>query len=378
MTQETLLVHGAHSFEPHTGALSTPIYQSATFRHPSLGQSTGFDYSRCGNPTVAELEANIACAEHGKGGLAFASGMGAISALIKLFHNGDHIIVSQDLYGGTYRLFNEYYASYGMEFSWVDTSDFAQIEAAIKASTKCLFVETPSNPMMTVADIERCAALIHKKGGILVVDNTFLTPYFQNPLDLGADIVVHSGTKYIAGHHDTLCGLLAYKDLDKFDAPLRAAQMSEGATLGPFDAWLALRGMKTLALRMEKSSQNAAAIADMLRCHPAVEKVFYAGFSDHAGYAVSKKQACGFGSMISFYLKNAARLPEVLKKVKLIMFAESLGGVESLITYPLVQTHAAIPQDMRERAGINDKLLRLAVGIESTEDLIADLKQALE
>ncbi|GHT51114.1 cystathionine gamma-synthase [Spirochaetia bacterium] len=376
MTQETILVHGAHAYEEHTGALSTPIYQSATFRHPGMGQSTGFDYSRCGNPTVAELEASIARAEHGKSGIAFASGMGAISSLIKFFKPGDHIIVSADLYGGTYRLFNEYYASYGMSFSWVDTGNFDEIKQSITAATKGLFVETPSNPMMTVADIRRCADLIHAHDGTLIVDNTFLTPYFQNPLDHGADIVIHSGTKYIAGHHDTLCGLLVLNDTEKYETVLRNAQMSEGATLGPFDAWLALRGMKTLALRMEKSQQNAIKIADMLRSNPAVEKVFYTGFSDHPGHTVSKKQSRGFGSMISFYLKDPTRIPDVLKKVSLIMFAESLGGVESLITYPLVQTHSAIPEHLRNKTGVNDKLLRLAVGIESAEDLIADLKQA--
>ncbi|GMO38901.1 MAG: PLP-dependent aspartate aminotransferase family protein [Termitinemataceae bacterium] len=377
MKPETLFVHGAHSYEAHTGAVSMPIYQSATFRHPALGESTGFDYSRCNNPTRGELEATIARCEHGKTAFAFASGMGAISALIKFFKSGDHIIVSSDLYGGTYRLFNEYYAQYGFSFSWVDTSDFAAIEAAFTPKTKAIFIETPSNPMMKVTDIARCAEFMHKRDGIIIVDNTFLTPYFQNPLDFGADIVVHSGTKYLSGHHDTLCGFLVFNDNDKFELPLRNAQWSEGACLSPFDAWLALRGIKTLALRMEKSQQNAFAIAEMLRSHHAVEKVFFVGFEDHPQHEISQCQTRGAGSMISFYLKDASLIPSILKKVSLIMFAESLGGVETLITYPLVQTHNAIPEAMRLSAGVTDKLLRLSVGIEDCSDLIADLKAAL-
>jgi cystathionine gamma-synthase len=369
-------VHGAALFEPHTGAVSIPIYQSSTFRHPGLYETTGFDYSRGINPTRTELEKTIALLENGNYGLAFATGMGAISAVIKLFNPGDHLIVSEDLYGGTYRLFNEYYAHYGFSFSWVDTSDFAKTEAALRPETKALFLETPSNPMMKVSDIRRCGELIHKRGGFLIVDNTFLSPYFQNPLDLGADIVVHSGTKYLAGHNDTLSGFIVHSN-PELDEPLRSIQKSEGASLAPFDAWLTLRGIKTLAVRMEKHEKNAREIAHWLREQPEVAKVFYPGFENHPQYDLSLTQARGFGGMISFYLKDVAGVPVLLKKVSLILFAESLGGVESLITYPLVQTHGAIPEAMRLAAGVNDRLMRLSVGIEDPGDIIEDLKQAL-
>jgi cystathionine gamma-synthase len=368
-------VHGAALFEPHTGAVSTPIYQSSTFRHPGLYESTGFDYSRGINPTRAELERTIAFLEKGQYGLAFATGMGAISALIKIFGPGDHLVVSEDLYGGTYRLFNEYYTRYGFSFSWVDTSDFAKVEAAVRPETKALFIETPSNPMMKVTDIRRCGELIHKRGGLLIVDNTFLSPYFQNPLETGADIVVHSGTKYLAGHNDTLSGFIVHSK-PELEEPLRNIQKSEGASLAPFDAWLTLRGIKTLAVRMEKHARNALKIAQWLREQPEVEKVFYPGFEDHPQYALSQSQARGFGGMISFYLRDAAFVPVLLKSVSLILFAESLGGVESLITYPLVQTHGAIPEAMRLASGVNDRLMRLSVGIEDPGDIIEDLRQA--
>jgi cystathionine gamma-synthase len=369
-------VHGAALFEPHTGALSTPIYQSSTFRHPGLYETTGFDYSRGINPTRTELERTVALLENGKYGLAFATGMGAISAVIKIFRPGDHLVVSEDLYGGTYRLFNEYYARYGFSFSWVDTSDFARVEAALRPGTRALFIETPSNPMMKVTDIRRCGELIHKRDGLLIVDNTFLSPYFQNPLEIGADIVVHSGTKYLSGHNDTLSGFIVHSKAE-LDQPLRNIQKSEGASLAPFDAWLTLRGIKTLAIRMEKHAENALKIARWLREQPEVEKVFYPGFEDHPQYDLSLSQARGFGGMISFYLKDAAFVPALLKNISLILFAESLGGVESLITYPLVQTHEAIPETMRLSAGVNGRLVRLSVGIEDPADLIEDLRRAL-
>jgi cystathionine gamma-synthase len=302
--------------------------------------------------------------------------MGAISSLIKLFKPGDHIIVSADLYGGTYRLFTEYYAKYGFLFSWADTSDFKQIEMNFLEQTRALFIETPSNPMMKVSDIHRCAGFIHQKGGHLIVDNTFLTPWLQNPLDLGADFVIHSGTKYLSGHHDTLSGFIVHSN-DEAEGPLREAQMSEGATLAPFDSWLTLRGLKTLALRMDKSARNAERIAGWLRGHPAVEKVFWIGFPDHPQYALSQAQSRGPGGMISFYLKDAALVPSVLKRVSLILFAESLGGTDTLITYPVVQTHSAIPEAMRAANGVNDRLLRLSVGIEDADDLISDLNGAM-
>ncbi|GHV75762.1 cystathionine gamma-synthase [Spirochaetia bacterium] len=375
LSMRTVTVHGATLFEVRTGAISTPIYQSSTFRHPGLGETTGFDYSRGINPTRMELEKTIALLEHGTCGLAFATGMGAISSVIKLFKSGDHLIVSEDLYGGTYRLFSEYYARYGFSFSWIDTSDIALVEASLKPNTKAIFIETPSNPMMKVTDIRRSAELIHSRGGILVTDNTFLSPYFQNPLDLGSDLVVHSGTKYLAGHNDTLSGFIVHSRPDLAD-DLVNAQKSEGASLSPFDAWLTLRGIKTLSVRMERHEKNARRIAHWLREHKRVEKVFYTGFEDHPQYRLSGTQSRGFGGMISFYLKDAADVPKLLKNISLILFAESLGGVESLLTYPLVQTHGAIPEAMRLSAGVNDRLMRLSVGIEDADDLIADLDSA--
>jgi cystathionine gamma-synthase len=374
---DSILVHGVTAFDPVTGAISTPIYQNATFRHPGLGESTGFDYTRAVNPTRTELEKTLALAEHGKHGLAFATGMGAISAMIKLFKSGDHIIVSEDLYGGTYRLFNEYYAKYGFEFSWVDTSEFSNIEENLRPKTKALFIETPSNPMMKVTDIKRCAELIHSRGGSLIVDNTFLSPYFQNPLDRGADFVLHSGTKYLSGHNDTLAGFIVHSREDAADE-LRNIQKSEGASLAPFDSWLLLRGIKTLALRMQRHESNARVIASWLRNHPKIEKVFYTGFEDHPQYRLSSDQARGHSGMISFYLKKASDVSVLLKNISLILFAESLGGVESLITFPLVQTHGAIPESMRLAAGVNDRLVRLSAGIEDPDDLIADLDTALK
>ncbi|MDR2768388.1 MAG: PLP-dependent aspartate aminotransferase family protein [Treponema sp.] len=373
---DSVLVHGATPFDPVTGAISSPIYQNATFRHPGLGESTGFDYTRAINPTRTELEKTLALIEHGRHGLAFATGMGAISAIVKLFKAGDHLIVSEDLYGGTYRLFNEYYAKYGFEFSWVDTSVFERIEENLRPRTKALFIETPSNPMMKVSDIARCAELVHSRGGSLIVDNTFLSPYFQNPLDLGADFVIHSGTKYLSGHNDTLAGFIVHSREDAADE-LRNIQKSEGASLAPFDSWLLLRGIKTLALRMKRHESNARAIAFRLRGHPKVEKVYYTGFEDHPQYSLSCNQARGHSGMVSFYLKDAADVAVILKKISLILFAESLGGVESLITFPLVQTHGAIPEPMRLAAGVNDRLLRLSAGIEDSGDLIADLEAAL-
>ena len=366
---DTVCVHTARPFDPVTGAISTPIYQSATFRHPRLGESTGFDYSRAINPTRSVLEETIALLEGAKYGLAFATGMGAISCAIKLFGVGDHIIVSEDLYGGTYRLFEGYYSKYGVEFSFIDTSELGKVAAAMKPNTKALFIETPSNPMMKITDIAACAKLIRDRGGLLIVDNTFLTPYFQNPIAFGADIVVHSASKYLSGHNDTVAGLIAHAR-DDLDPLLREAQKSEGASLSALDSWLVLRGIKTLAVRMERHKSNGEAIAKWLQSRPEVERVFYSGFTPHP-------QSRGNAGMVSFYLKDPNKAPKVLEKLKLILFAESLGGVESLVTYPLVQTHGAIPESMRLSAGVNDRLLRLSVGIEDKEDLIADLAQAL-
>jgi cystathionine gamma-synthase len=341
-----------------------------------LGESTGFDYSRVCNPTRGVVERAMALMEGGKWALAFATGMGAISAMVKVFAPGDHIIVSEDLYGGSYRLLHDYYANYGFLFSFVDTSDFSKIVGATRPETKAIFIETPSNPMMKVSDIRRCAEYIHTRGGLLVTDNTFCTPYFQNPLRLGSDFVIHSGTKYLAGHNDTLSGFIVHSNED-YGEKLLDIQKSEGASLSPFDAFLTLRGIKTLALRMERHQANAERVAQWLRAQPQVEKVFYTGFPDHPQYELSQRQARGHNGMVSFYVKDAGDVATLLKRLKLILFAESLGGVESLITYPLVQTHSAIPESMRLSAGVNERLVRLSIGIEHPDDLIADLAQAM-
>jgi cystathionine gamma-synthase len=372
----TKVVHGCKCYDPHTGAVSFPIYQSATFRHPGLNNTTGYDYSRLQNPTREELENTVANLENGRYGFAFSSGMAAISTILKLFGPGDHIIVSDDLYGGTYRLFEEIYKRYGVQFSYADTSNIHDIEKEIKPNSRAVFVETPSNPMMKVADLRKISELSKSKDLLFIVDNTFLTPYFQRPLEFGADLVLHSGTKYLGGHNDTLSGLIVAND-DALAERLRLIQKSEGAVLPPFDSWLILRGIKTLSVRLERQQANAAAVAGWLCHHKSVTKVNYVGLRNHEGYEISKAQTSGFGAMISFEVKNQSIVEQVLEKVRLIIFAESLGGVESLITYPAVQTHSVIPEEMRRKIGVTDTLLRLSVGIEAVDDIIADLEQAL-
>ncbi|MBN7772220.1 trans-sulfuration enzyme family protein [Clostridium aminobutyricum] len=373
---KTKVVHGYKGYDAQTGAISFPIYQSATFRHPGLNESTGYDYSRLQNPTREELEKTVASLEHATHGFAFSSGMAAITTVIKLFSPGDHIIVSDDLYGGTYRIFEEIYKKFGIEFNFVDTSNTEEVVRNFKPNTAAVFIETPSNPMMKISDIEAICEYAKSKGALTIVDNTFLTPYFQTPIDLGADIVIHSGTKYLGGHNDTLAGVLLLND-DALAEQIQLIQKSEGAVLAPFDSWLILRGIKTLAIRMEKQQENALKIAEWLKTHPKVEKVYYAGLPESEGYEISKKQATGFGAMISFSIYDVELVEKILQRVNVIIFAESLGGVESLITYPMVQTHAAIPPEIRERIGVDERLLRLSVGIEDSDDIINDLEQAL-
>lgn len=374
---DTKLVHGHKGYDVHTGAISYPIYQTATFRHPALHESTGYDYSRLQNPTREELENTIASIEGGKAGLAFSTGLAAISTILNIFSPGDHIIVSDDLYGGTYRLFEEVYKKYGIEATYLDTTNIKIVSDSIRKNTKALFIETPSNPMMKVTDIEKIVSLAKSHGALTIVDNTFLSPYYQRPLLLGADIVVHSGTKFLGGHNDTLAGFIVLND-DKLIERFKFLQNSVGGVLAPFDSWLILRGLKTLGIRMEKQQQNAIKIANWLKEQKEVDKVYYVGLPEHEGYDISIKQSTGFGSMISFTVKSVEMVEKILKGVKVIMFAESLGGVESLITYPYVQTHAAIPKYIRDRMGVTDKLLRLSVGIENVEDLIEDLQQSIE
>ena len=372
---ETNLVHGSGNYDEKTGAITVPIYQSATFKHEGLNKSTGYDYSRTQNPTREALEKTIALLEGGKQGFAFSTGMAAIAAIGDLFLPGEHVILSEDLYGGTYRYF-EGLKKYGIETSYIDTTKEEALVEGLQENTKAIFIETPSNPMMKITDIKRVSEIAKQRNILTIVDNTFLTPYFQKPLELGADIVIHSGTKYLGGHNDTLAGLIVVKE-DGLIEKFKINQKSVGAVLAPFDSWLILRGMKTLGIRLEKQQQNAMILAKFLSENEKVEEVFYPGLPSHPGFDILQKQSKGFGGMISFTLKNLKAVERVLEEVKIITFAESLGGVESLITYPYVQTHEAIPEKMRESVGVTDKLLRLSVGIENVQDLIEDLDSAI-
>ncbi len=362
-------------WDTRTGAVSVPIYQSATFRHPGLGQSTGYDYSRSGNPTRQALEAGIARLDGAARGFAYSSGMAAITSLLLLFRQGDHIIVTEDLYGGTYRLFEQIFQQFGLEFTYVDTSDNSLVEAAIRENTKGLFVESITNPLLKVTDIRSLATLCKEKGLLFIVDNTFLTPYLLRPLELGADIAIYSGSKYLSGHNDTICGLVTVKD-PALAERVYFHQNAAGAILGPQDSWLTIRGMKTLAVRLDRQGENALAIATWLGKHAQVTKVYYPGLANHVGHNLQKTQADGFGAVVSFEVASPELVEKLLLKTELISFAESLGGVETLMTFPAVQTHADIEPEKRDKMGINNRLLRLSVGIENVNDLIADLQQA--
>lgn len=373
---DSQVVHGALGCEPITGAVSFPIFQSATFRHKEFDLSTGYLYSRLQNPTRQELERTMAILEKGYEAFAFSSGQAANMSLFGMLKRGDHVILSDDIYGGTFRICEDIFAQNGAEFSWVDLSDLDALEAAIKPNTRMIFMETPTNPMMKVADIRKVSEIAHAKEIIFVVDNTFLTPYFQKPLTLGADIVVHSGTKYLCGHNDVIAGFVVIKD-ERFSDHFHMQLKSRGNGLAPFDSWLILRGIKTLSLRMQKHNENAKTVAEWLRKHPKVKKVYYVGFEDHKGYAISTTQASGFGGMISFEVDDVTTARNLLSKVNMILFAESLGGTETLITYPLTQTHESIPADIREKLGINERFIRISIGIENVDDIIADLEQAM-
>ncbi len=362
--------------DPRTGAVSTPVYQCATFQHPGLGESTGYDYSRTANPTRTALEAGLADLEGGSRGLAFASGMAAITTCLLLFRPGDHLIACEDLYGGTYRLLATVFAEYGLSVTYVDTTDLAAVARAMTPRTRAILIETPSNPMMRVTDIAGVSAIANGAGALSIVDNTFLSPYLQRPLDLGADLVLHSATKYLSGHNDVVAGAIVVKDATLGER-LATLQNAAGTILGPQDCWLVIRGLKTLALRMERQQSNALALAQWLREHPLVEAVHYPGLSDHPGRALNARQSSGAGGMLSFAVKDPDLVPGLLRSIELIIFAESLGGVETLITHPARQTHADMPAALRERLGISESLLRLSAGIEDPADLIADLDQAL-
>lgn len=373
---DSQVVHGGLGCDPITGAVSFPIFQTATFRHREFGVSTGYDYTRLQNPTRQELERTMAILERGTEAFAFSSGQAANMSVFGMLKPGDHVILSDDIYGGTYRIGADIFSALGCDFTYVDMFDIENIEKALRPSTRMLFMETPTNPMMKVADIQKVSEIAKRENLIFVVDNTFLTPYFQKPLLLGADIVVHSGTKYLCGHNDVIAGIVVVKN-EEHAAHFRLQLKSRGNGLPPFDSWLLLRGIKTLSLRMEKHNTNAKAVAEWLRKHPKVKKVYYAGFEDHIGYEISKKQCTGFGGMISFELDSVDTAMQLLSGVKMILFAESLGGTETLITYPLTQTHESIPADIREKLGINESFIRISIGIEDVNDIIADLEQAL-
>ncbi|WP_426449149.1 aminotransferase class I/II-fold pyridoxal phosphate-dependent enzyme [Paenibacillus sp. S-38] len=363
--------------EPVTGAVSFPIYNSTAFRHPKLGQSTGFDYARTKSPTRTVLEKAIAELESGDAGFACSSGMAALQTIFALFRQGDHLIVSLDLYGGTYRLLEKIMSRFGVTATYVDTNDLDALEASVQPGTKAVLIETPTNPLMMVTDIELVCTWAKKKGILTIVDNTLLTPFFQRPIELGADIIIHSATKYLGGHNDVLAGLIVTKGKE-LSEEMAFLHNSIGAVLGPQDSWLLMRGMKTLALRMERHQYNATKIATFLQEHPDVETVYYPALASHPGHEIQNRQSSGNTGIFSFKMKDARTIEPILRHIKLIAFAESLGGVESLMTYPAVQTHADIPEEIRRKVGVDEKLLRYSVGIEHADDLIADLSRAIE
>ena len=375
---DTLCIHGAdHRFPDGRDSISMPIYQTATFAHPDLGHSPDrFYYSRLTNPTRNHLEETVSALEGAADTIAFSSGMAAIAAVFELFSPGDRIVCSADLYGGTVLLFDLVSRKNGLVLDFVDTTDEKALAEAMKNGAKAIYVETPSNPMMNVTDIALCAEFAKKTGALLIVDNTFLSPYFQNPIALGADLVVHSGTKYLGGHNDTLAGFVCAADAAVAEK-VRKIFSATGGNLAPFDSWLMIRGIKTLAVRMERAQENAITIAKWLKNHPKVTAVHYVGLPEHPGYAVNAKQSRGSGAMLSFAVDSHETALKVLANVKIITFAESLGGPESLITLPVTQTHADVPVEERLKLGITDSLLRLSVGLENAQDLIADLQQAI-
>ncbi|MHC1710822.1 MAG: PLP-dependent aspartate aminotransferase family protein [Solidesulfovibrio sp.] len=376
MHPESYLAQCGSRWDSRTGSISMPIYQNATFRHPGLGQSTGYDYSRSGNPTRTVLEETIATIDGGCRGLAFASGMAALDCLAHLFAPGDTVVLTEDLYGGTYRLFERVYRPLGISTVYVDTSDTDAVEAALKQGAKGLLVESPTNPLLKVADLRALGRLTRTHGCLFIVDNTFMTPLLQRPLDVGADVTVYSATKYLSGHNDVVGGLLVAREPDLAEK-LAFHQNAIGAVLGPQDCWLAMRGMKTLGVRLRRQQASALHVATFLAGHPGVRQVHFPGLPDHPGHDRQLLQATGFGAMVSFEVADPTKVADILAGVKLFMFAESLGGVESLITLPALQTHADIAPEIRARLGVTDALLRLSIGLEDPDDLVADLDAVL-
>jgi cystathionine gamma-lyase/homocysteine desulfhydrase len=377
MKLKTKLIHGGIDGDPHTGAVNVPIYQVSTYKQEGVGNHKGYEYSRTGNPTRFACEELIKDIEGGVRGFAFGSGMAAISSIVMLFGQGDHFIVGDDVYGGTYRVLTKVFDRFGLDVTFVNTSDLDAVRSAVKENTKALLIETPSNPLLKVSDIPAVAQICKDKGLLLVVDNTFMTPYWQNPLQLGADIVMHSATKYLGGHSDVVAGLVVVNDAE-LGEKLHFVQNSVGGVLGPQDSWLLIRGMKTLGVRMQEHEQSTQQIVQFLKGRKDIVSVYYPGLEDHPDYEIQKKQARGFGGMVSFDVGSAERAEVVLSKVKYFTLAESLGAVESLISVPAKMTHASIPAERRADLGITDGLIRISVGLEDVEDLIEDLEQALK
>lgn len=377
MKAKTKLIHGIHIGDPLTGAVTVPIYQTSTYRQEGVGNHKGYEYSRTGNPTRAALEETMAVLENGYAGFAFSSGMAAITAVMMLFSSGDHIVLTDDVYGGTYRVMSKVLSRFGLEYTFVDTTNLEDIRAAIQPNTKALYIETPTNPLLKITDIAEAAKLAKGHGLLTIVDNTFMTSYWQSPISLGADIVLHSATKYLGGHSDVVAGVVVV-NTEELAQRIHFIQNATGGVLGAQDSWLLMRGLKTLGIRMEEHEGNARAIVEFLQNHPKVKKVYYPGISTHPNYETAKRQATGFGAIISFDVDSENTLEQLMRKLKYFTLAESLGAVESLISVPAKMTHASIPAQRREELGITDTLIRISVGIEDYEDLIEDLTQALQ
>jgi cystathionine beta-lyase/cystathionine gamma-synthase len=370
-------IHAGQEPEPVTGAVTMPIFQTSTYVQPKLGEHKGYEYARTKNPTRSALEANLAALERGKHGHCFASGMSATDTVMRLLQSGDHVVAGENMYGGSYRLFSRVYEKFGLQFSYVDTSNVDNVRKALQPNTKILFLETPTNPMMTVTDLAACAEAAHAKGVLVVVDNTFCSPYLQRPIELGADLVVHSTTKFLNGHSDSVGGAVI-STTDELGERIGFLQNAVGAILSPFDSWLVLRGVKTLAVRMKRHEENGMVMANYLAHHPKVKKVYYPGLADHPQHELAKRQMNGFGAMISFELGSLANAANFLNRVRLCSLGESLGGVETLISHPETMTHASVPIETRTRLGITPGLVRISVGIEEIEDLIGDIENAFE
>jgi cystathionine beta-lyase/cystathionine gamma-synthase len=377
MAFSTDCIHAGQEPEPETGAVTIPIYQTSTYVQPELGRHKGYEYARTKNPTRSALEANLAALERGKHGHCFASGMSATDTVFRMLKSGDHVVAGENMYGGSYRLFSRVLEKYGLEFTYVDTANVDAVRNAIRPNTRYVFLETPTNPMMTITDIAACAEVAHKAGALVIVDNTFCSPYLQRPIELGADIVVHSTTKFLNGHSDSVGGAVITNS-DELGEQIGFLQNAVGAILSPFDSWLVLRGVKTLAVRMKRHEENGMAMASYLAHHAKVKKVYYPGLSDHPQHELAKKQMNGFGSMISFELGSFENAKKFLDRVRLCSLAESLGGVETLISHPISMTHASVPEEMRKRLGITQGLVRISVGIEDLEDLMADVDNAFD